>query len=118
MAKTQKKKVVRSSSKKPSIEALISFNEFFSMALEAGCSIPMALEQCSKYCDPSLRKNIETCLKDLQIGESIEESFSAMAERSGSLHFKLAVSSVLLAKETGATPVPYLRSMSDRLSRA
>ncbi|MFZ3589159.1 type II secretion system F family protein [Bacillus sp. DJP31] len=87
---------------------LISFNDGLADmittivgALRAGFSFPQSLKTVVEEAHSPIKEEMETVLRELQYGSSIEESLNALKERMPSEDLELMIQAILIQKQVG-----------------
>src|SRR5437879_5039369 len=70
-------------------------------SLKAGHSLPQTLDLISKDSRPPIQEEFQRCVRELQIGSSVENALSNLARRSGSDDLELVVTAILVQMTVG-----------------
>jgi tight adherence protein B len=70
-------------------------------SLKAGHALPQTLEVIAKEARPPISEEFARCVRELQVGGSIEGALNSLARRSGSEDLELVVTAVLVQLQVG-----------------
>ncbi|MHB9155423.1 MAG: type II secretion system F family protein [Endomicrobiales bacterium] len=84
-------------------------------SVRAGQSLQQAMENMTRDSRPPLSPEFEEVLRQVQLGTSLNEALSAMANRVNSRDLKMAVTSINLSKETGGSLGEILAKLSSTM---
>ncbi len=84
-------------------------------SLEAAPSLGEALESTTTTCDSPMREEIEQLVSEMRLGRPLDQALSEWSERVGSRTLTMAVSTLLVGRETGGRIGEVLRSAASAL---
>jgi tight adherence protein B len=91
---------------------LVDVLSLMSNSMKAGHSLPQTLDLISKDSKPPIQEEFARCVRELQIGSSLENALSNMARRSGSDDLDLVVTAIQVQMSVGGNLAGMLETIA------
>jgi tight adherence protein B len=93
-------------------EQLVDVLSLMANSLKAGHALPQTLELISKNARPPIAEEFARCVRELQVGGSMENALANMARRSGSDDVELVVTAMLVQLTVGGNLASTLETIA------
>ena len=91
---------------------LVDILSLMSNSMKAGHSLPQTLDLISKDARPPIQEEFQRCVRELQIGSSVENALTNLARRSGSDDLELVVTAILVQMTVGGNLAGMLETIA------
>jgi tight adherence protein B len=91
---------------------LVDVLALMSNSMKAGHSLPQTLDLISKDARPPIQEEFARCVRELQIGSSLENALANLARRSGSDDLELVVTAILVQITVGGNLAGMLETIA------
>jgi tight adherence protein B len=91
---------------------LVDTLSLMSNSMKAGHSLPQTLDLISKDARPPIQEEFQRCVRELQIGSSVDNALSNLARRSGSDDLELVVTAILVQMAVGGNLAGMLETIA------
>lgn len=98
--------------------AMLEMLRLLCMALEAGSSLPKALEYAADNCEEPLSSELRHAVWDLKSGQGFDEAMGKLRERTGGTEISHLVVAMEIQHRTGGSLSNVLSAVADSLQKA
>jgi tight adherence protein B len=84
-------------------------------SLKAGFSFPQALKSVTEEADSPIKEEMETVLKEMQYGSSLEDSLNSLKERIPSEDLDLMIQAILIQRQVGGNLATVLEKIVETI---
>src|SRR5437660_2482482 len=91
---------------------LVDILSLMSNSMKAGHSLPQTLDLISKDARPPIQEEFARCVRELQIGSSVENALANMGRRSGSDDLELVITAILVQITVGGNLAGMLETIA------